>query len=163
MYKKGIIMSKTLNDLLTTAIQDEIGAQKFYLGAMEKTKNVRLKEFFKSLAAEEKGHERILTGVKEMGIYDGDLPVDEEMVRKIEGAHIIPGEESIEAMSLERAMEVAMKKETKASKIYAEMEKTNTQEELKKLFSSLSSDESRHARIIDEQYRIYTGQMGREG
>jgi rubrerythrin len=155
-------MAKTLNDLLDTAIQDEIGAQKFYLGAMDKTKNARLKEFFKSLAAEENGHEKILTGVKEMGIYDGDLPVDEEMVRKIEGAHVIPDEEPLEEMSLERAMEVAMKKETKASQIYAEMEKTNTQEELKKLFSSLSSDESRHARIIDEQYRIHTGQMGRE-
>jgi len=59
-------------------------------------------------------------------------------------------------------MEVAMNKETKASRIYGQMEKTNTQEELKKLFSSLSSDESRHARIIDEQYRIHTGQMGRE-
>jgi rubrerythrin len=155
-------MAKTLNDLLDTAIQDEIGAQKFYLGAMDKTKNARLKEFFKSLAAEENGHEKILTGVKEMGIYDGDLPVAEEMVRKIEGAHVIPDEEPLEEMSLERAMEVAMKKETKASQIYAEMEKTNTQEELKKLFSSLSSDESRHARIIDEQYRIHTGQMGRE-
>lgn len=155
-------MSKTLNDLIDTAIQDEITAQKFYLGVMNKTKNARLKEFFKSLAEEEKGHERILTGVKEMGLYDGSLPVDEEMVHKIEGAHIIPNEEPLEKMSLERAMDVAMKKETKASKIYAQMEKTNTQEELKKLFSSLSSDESRHARIINEQYRILTGQMGSE-
>jgi rubrerythrin len=155
-------MAKTLNDLLDTAIQDEIAAQKFYLGLMEKTKNARLKEFFKSLADEEKGHERILSGVKEMGLYDGSLPVDEETVKQIEGAHIIPDEEPIEDMSLERAMEVAMKKETKASKIYGQMEKSNTQEELRKLFSSLSADETRHARIIDEQYRIYTGQMGRE-
>jgi rubrerythrin len=159
---KGNIMAKTLNDLLDTAIQDEINAQKFYLGAMEKTKNAKLKEFFKSLAEEEKGHERILKGVKDMGLYDGSLAVDENMVKEIEGAHIIPDEEPVEEMSLDRVMEVAMKKETKASKIYGQMEKTNTQEELKKLFSSLSADESRHARIIDEQYRIHSGQMGRE-
>jgi len=155
-------MPKILNDLLDTAIRDEIAAQKFYLGVMEKTKNVRLKDFFRSLAEEEKGHERILSGVKEMGLYDGTMPVDEETVKKIEGAHVIPDEEPIEEMSLERAMEVAMKKETKASQIYGQMEKQYTQEELKKLFSSLSADESRHARIIDEQYRIHTGQMGRE-
>jgi rubrerythrin len=155
-------MSKILNDLLDTAIQDEIAAQKFYLGAMEKTKNVRLKDFFRSLAEEEKGHERILSGVKEMGLYDGTMPVDEETVKKIEGAHVIPNEEPIEEMSLEQAMEVAMKKETKASQIYGQMGKQYTQEELKKLFSSLSADESRHARIIDEQYKIHTGQMGRE-
>jgi rubrerythrin len=155
-------MPKILNDLLDTAIQDEIAAQKFYLGAMEKTKNVRLKDFFRSLAEEEKGHERILSGVKEMGLYDGTMPVDEETVKMIEGAHVIPDEEPIEEMSLERAMEVAMKKETKASQVYGQMGKQYTQEELKKLFSSLSADESRHARIIDEQYKIHTGQMGRE-
>lgn len=155
-------MAKTLNDLLDTAIRDEIEAQKFYLGAIEKTKNARLKDFFKSLVEEEKGHERILSGVKEMGLYNGSLTVDEEIVKQIEGAHIIPDEEPIEDMSLERAMEVAIKKETKASKIYSEMGKSNTQEELRKLFSSISADETRHARLIDEQYRIHTGQMGRE-
>ena len=155
-------MAKTLNDLLDAAIQDEIAAQKFYLSALEKTNNAKLKEFFNSLAKEEKGHERILTGVKEMGIYDGDLPVDEESVEKIVGAHVIPDEKPIEKMSLERAMEVAMKKENKASDVYGQMEKSSTLEELKKLFSSLSSDERRHAAKIDEQYRVHTGQMGRE-
>ena len=155
-------MAKTLNDLLDAAIRDEIAAQKFYLGAMEKTKNAKLQAFFNSLAEEEKGHERILLGVKEMGLYDGELPVDEESVEKIEGAHIIPEEEPIEKMTLEKAMEVSIKKEYKASQIYGQMEKTTTQEELKKLFSSLSADERRHALKIDEYYRIRTGQMGRE-
>ena len=155
-------MAKTLNDLLDAAIQDEIAAQKFYLDALEKTKNAKLKEFFNSLAREEKGHERILTGVKEMGIYDGSLPVDEDSVEKIANAHVIPHEEPIEEMSLERAMEVAMKKENKASEVYGQMEQSSNQEELKKLFSSLSSDERRHASKIDEQFRIHSGQMGRE-
>lgn len=155
-------MAKTLNDLLNAAIQDEIAAQVFYLDALEKTNNVKLKEFFNLLAKEEKGHERILKGVKEMGIYDGSLPVDEDSVEKIEGAHVIPDEEPIEKMSLEKAMKVAMKKEIKASEVYGHMEQTSTQEELKKLFSSLSSDERRHATKIDEQFRIHSGQMGRE-
>jgi rubrerythrin len=155
-------MAKTLDDLLDAAIRDEIAAQKFYLSALEKTKNAKMKEFFNSLAKEEKGHERILIGVKEMGLYDGTLPVDEESVRKIEGAHRIAGEETIEKMTLERAMEVGMKKEYKASQIYGQMEEISIQEELKKLFSSLSSDERRHASKIEEYYRIHTGLMGRE-
>jgi len=155
-------MAKTLNEVLDAAIQDEIAAQKFYLGVMDKTSNAKLKEFFKSLANEEMGHERILNGVKDMGIYDGTLAVDEQTVQDIEGAHVIPDEEPIEEMSIERAMEVAMKKEHKASRVYGHMEQTSTQDELKKLFSSLSSDESRHAKIINAQYRIHTGQMGRE-
>ena len=57
-------MSKTLNDLLDVAINDEINAQKFYQILSAKTKNPKLKEFFDSLANEETGHERILKGVK---------------------------------------------------------------------------------------------------
>jgi rubrerythrin len=155
-------MAKILNDLLEAAIRDEIAAQKFYLGAMEKTKNAKLIEFFNSLAKEEKGHERILIGVKEMGLYDGTLPVDEDSVRKIEGAHVIHDEKPLEEMSLAKAMEVAIKKEYKASLVYGQLAQISTQEELKKLFSSLSSDERRHAVKIDEYYKIHIGQMGQE-
>jgi rubrerythrin len=155
-------MAKTLNDLLDAAIQDEIGAQKFYLDACEITKNAKLREFLKSLAAEEKGHERILRGVKEMEIYDGSLPVDEECIRKIELAHHIADEKPISEMTLEDAMIVAMKKENQASKIYGQMEESTPQEELKKLFSSLALDERRHFTSIEEHYKIRTGQMGWE-
>jgi len=153
-------MAKTLNDLLDAAITDEIAAQKFYLTALEKTNNVKLKELFKSLAKEEKSHERILIGIIQMAMYDGSLPVDDELIQKIEGAHVIPNGEPIEEMSLERAMEVAIKKENKASEVYDHMEHSSTEEELKKLFSSLSSDERRHALKIDEYYKIHTGQLG---
>ena len=44
--RKDLTMAKTLNDLLDAAIQDEIDAQKFYLGALEKTNNPKLNEFF---------------------------------------------------------------------------------------------------------------------
>jgi len=103
-------MSRTLNDILDVAIQEEIKAQKFYQEMSNKTTNARLKEFFNSLIRDEEGHERILKGVKEMQLYDGDIPVDEESLRLIEGAHDIPDDEPVDGMTIERAMEIAMKR-----------------------------------------------------
>ncbi|TFG98968.1 MAG: hypothetical protein E4H13_09335 [Calditrichales bacterium] len=156
-------MAKVLNDLLDAAIQDEIDAQKFYLDAREKSVNPRLKEFFNTLANEEKGHERILQGVKEMGLYDVDLPVDEGVLDQIEGAHVITGEKPIKELSIEEAMQLAMKKENKACHVYAQMAETADQEEIKKLFSSISADERRHFSMIEKHYEMRTGQMGSEG
>jgi len=155
-------MSITLNDLLDVAINDEINAQKFYHIMSEKTNIPKMKEFFDSLENEERGHERILKGVKEMELYDGALEVDEESLRQIEGAHIIDDSDSIEDMTIERAMEIAMKRENKASQVYGQMAESTSQEEIMKLFTSIASDERRHSKTIEEQYKIHTGQMGWE-
>ena len=156
-------MGTVLNDLLDAAIRDEIEAQHFYLTASEKSVNPRLKDFFNTLANEEKGHERILIGVKEMGLYEGDIPVDENALAQIEGAHVITGEKPVEELSIEEAMELAMKKENKARHVYAQMADTTDQEEIQKLFTSISADENRHFMGIEKHYRIHTGQMGSEG
>lgn len=155
-------MPKTLNDMLDVAIHDEINAQKFYKIMGEKTNNPKLKEFFNALASEEMGHERILKGVKEMELYEGSTEIDEESIRKIEGAHVIDDTTPVEEMSIEVAMEIAMKREHKASQVYGQMAETTSQEEIMKLFTSIAADERRHFNTIEEQYKIHTGQMGWE-
>jgi rubrerythrin len=159
---EGDLMAKTLNSLLDVVIQDEINAQKFYKILSDKTHNPRLKDFFNTLAAEEEGHERILKGVKEMALFDGSLEVDEEAMEKIEGAHVIKDTDAIEDLTMERAMEIAMKRENKAARVYGEMAASSPQEEIMKLFTSIAADERRHFSTIEHHYRIHTGQMGRE-
>ena len=155
-------MTRTLNDLLDVAIQDEINAQKFYQVLGNKTNNPKLKDFFKSLAIEEEGHERILKGVKEMQLYDGSAPVDEEEIKKIEGAHVIKMEASIEDLTIDKAMEIALKREHKAAQVYGQMAESTAQEEIMKLFTSIAADEKRHFNMIEQHYKMHTGQMGRE-
>ena len=155
-------MTKTINDLLNAAIKEEVQAQKFYQEASEKTAVPKLKEFFKKLASEEKGHERILKGVKEMELYDGDMAVDEKLVAEIDGAHHVEGQKSILEMNMEEAMLIAMKKENKANRVYTHLSELSVHDELQKLFSSLAADEHRHATSIEKNYKIHTGQMGWE-
>jgi rubrerythrin len=153
-------MPRTLNDLLDVAILDEINAQKFYHVMSDKTNNPKLIDFFSALANEEEGHERILMGVKEMELFDGATEVDEETLKKIEGAHIIKDQTPVEEMTMKTAMEIAMKRENKAAHVYSEMAVSSPKEEIMKLFTSIAADEKRHFNTIGEHYRRLTGQMG---
>jgi rubrerythrin len=155
-------MSTTLNGMIDVAIRDELDAQAYYLAAAEKTPNAKLKNFFQALAKDEQGHERILRGVKEMALYDGSIEVDETELHKIEGAHIIEDEPTLDDINIEEAMEFAMKKEDKASKVYGQMADTAPHEEIKQLFASMASDERRHFNSIEIHYKMHTGQMGQE-
>jgi len=148
-------MAKTLNDLLDVAIRDEINAQKFYRIMSEKAGNPKLKDFFISLANEENGHEMILKDIKDMEIFDGSVEVDEESLEKIEGAHIIDDAEPIDDMSIERAMQIAMKRETKAIQVYRQMAESTPHEEIMRLLFRIASDEQRHFDILSQNYKMH--------
>jgi len=152
-----MIMAKTLNDLLDVVIRDEINAQKFYRIMSEKTGDPKLKAFFISLANEENGHELILKDLKDMEAFDGSVKVDEESLEKIEGAHVIDDAESIDDMTIERAMQIAMKREKKAVQVYRQMAESTPNEEIMRLFFRIASDEQRHFDIIGENYKLHTG------
>jgi len=121
---KGLIMAGTLNDLLDVAIRDEINAQKFYTIMSEKAEDPKLKKFFISLAKEENGHELILKDMKYMEIFDGSVEIDDESLEKLEGAHIIDDADPIDNMTIERGLEIAMKRENKAVQVYRQMAET---------------------------------------
>jgi rubrerythrin len=152
-----MIMTKTLNDVLDVAIVEEINAQKFYRIMSEKVENKHLKTFFISLANEEYSHEWILKDIKEMELFDGSVEVDEESLKKIEGAHIIDDAGSIEDMTLIRAMQIAMKREKKAVEVYGKMAESARHEEVMKLFIRLATDEQRHFNMINQKYTLYKG------
>jgi rubrerythrin len=148
-------MASTLNDLLDAAIRDEINAQKFYMILSEKAKDQNLKKFFTSLAKEERGHELILHDMKSMEIFDGSVETDEESVEKLEGAHIIDDGESIDNMTIERGLKIAMNRESKAVQVYRQMAETTPNEEIMRLLFRIVSDEERHYDIIRQNYKMY--------
>jgi rubrerythrin len=148
-------MAKTLNDLLDVAIRDEINAQKFYKIMGEKTGDPKLKEIFYSLSTEENGHELILRDIKDMEIFDGSVEISEDSLEKLEGAHIIDDEESIDNMTIERALRIAMKREKKAIRIYRQMAESTLDEEIMRLLFRIASDEERHYDIVSQKHDMY--------
>jgi rubrerythrin len=150
-------MASTLNDLLDVAIRDEINAQKFYMIMSEKSGDENLKKFFTSLAKEEKGHEMILKDMKDMETFDGSVEIDDESLEKLEGAHIIDDAGPIDDMTIERGLEIAMKRENKAVEVYKQMAETTDNKEIMKLLFRIVSDEQRHFEIISQNYKMYNG------
>ena len=153
---------KTVDDLLEIAIQHEISSQQFYQDALEKTSDKKVRNFLESLIEEEKGHERILINIKEMEIYDGSLPIDEDMVRVASESHTIDIPELSSEPELEEIYEIALKRETRAYNIFQQLTKSVSDEELKTLFKNLADEEMNHHQNIDREYHLQSGQMGHE-
>ena len=163
LNQKGKNMSvKTLSDLLEIAIQHEVSSQKFYQDSLEKTSDPKVQQFLKSLIEEEQGHERILISIKEMEIYDGSLPIDENSLKNARESHSIDIPELSPDPKLEEIYEIALKRETKAHNIFNQMASTVDNDELIELFENLAEEELNHHKNIDKKYLAQTGQMGRE-
>ena len=112
---------KQLDELLNAAIDQEISAQRFYRDALEFTDNRRVKDFLLRLAAEEKEHERILRSVLEMEIYDGTIPVEEDMVAETRESHATDNSDIRSGASLSEIFEIALRRENTAYKNYQKM------------------------------------------
>ncbi len=154
---------KTLGDLLEIAIQHEVSSQKFYQDSLEKTGDLKVQNFLKSLIEEEKGHERILLNLRQMEIYDDSVPVDENLVNDAQHSHDIEIPELSPEPALEEIYEIALKRETKAYNIFKQMAAAVKNDELKELFENLADEELNHHKNIDNKYHAQTGQMGYEG
>ena len=154
---------KTLGDLLNIAIQHEVSSQKFYQDSLERTGDLKVQNFLKSLIEEEKGHERILLNIRQMEIYDDSVPVDENLINEAQHSHDIEIPELSVEPALEEIYEIALKRETKAYNIFKQMAATVKNDELRELFENLADEELNHHKNIDNKYHAQTGQMGYEG
>jgi rubrerythrin len=154
---------KTLGDLLEIAIQHEVSSQKFYQDSLEKTDDLKVQNFLKSLIEEEKGHERILLNIRQMEIYDDSVPVDENLVNDALHSHDIEIPDLSMEPALEEIYEIALKRETKAYNIFKQMAVTVKNDELRDLFENLADEELNHHKNINNKYHAQTGQMGYEG
>ncbi|MCK5343280.1 MAG: ferritin family protein [Candidatus Heimdallarchaeota archaeon] len=154
---------KTLGDLLEIAIQHEVSSQKFYQDSLEKTSDLKVQNFLKSLIEEEKGHERILLNIRQMEIYDDSVTVDENLVNDALHSQDIEIPDLSMEPALEEIYEIALKRETKAYNIFKQMAATVKNDELRDLFENLADEELNHHKNINNKYHAQTGQMGYEG
>ncbi len=154
---------QTLNDLLNRAIEHEVSSQEFYRESIRKTKDQQIIHFLNSLVEEEESHERLLRSVQEMEIYNGATPVDEAALRSVQGSHEIEIPELSENPTMEEILEIALKRETRAFRIFQQLTEASHEPELKELFTNLAQEEMNHHKNIEKDFAARTGQMGLEG
>lgn len=153
----------TVDELLDIAIQHEVSSQNLYAGMLEKTNNVEMQNFLKSLVEEEKGHEDLLTTMKEMEIYDGSIVVeDTSLIKGVEQSHTTAKEPEAPPESIEQILELALTRETKAQNLFLTLAKSSKNEELKTMFENLAEEEMNHHHDIQKKFAMQQGTMGFE-
>lgn len=152
----------TLKDLLNIAIQGEINSQKLYQRGVEVAGNEEIKKFFEQLVKEETNHENLLFNMRETGLYDMDIEIDDpqlfEAARTSHGANVAFDEN----WTTEDILATAMKREFTAMNRYKAAALVAKDPELITLLNNLSAEESNHHRTIEQQYNRIKGKNVKE-
>lgn len=153
----------TLKDVLDVAIQGERDSQALYQRGVDIAVDQKVKEFFQRLVKEEKLHETILFSIKDTGLYDLTIPVENpEVMNAVRDAHGVGTVVYKESWEVEQILGVAMKREFTAMNRYDTAAKASTNDELVSLFKNLSEEEAMHHRLIEKQYTVLKGLSDKE-
>ena len=141
-------MDKNLEKIINFAIEQEEKAVSFYNELQRLTKFSEKKSLLKDLENMEKGHIEILKNLKDESI--GNIEVKEIQDLHISD-YLVPTEPS-ENMDYQDIIVIAIKKEEKAYNLYNDLAKKTQNENAKKLFLKLASEEAKHKNIFEQIY-----------
>ncbi|MFP4023211.1 MAG: ferritin family protein [Thiohalospira sp.] len=139
---------KTIDDILDFAINSEQEAVDFYNDLAKISKTEDMRNVFVQFAQEEIGHKARLIKIKKEGSYQveptqiSDLKIGDYMVSVKPSAD----------MTYREALVLAMKKEKAAFKLYLELSKRATTEDMRNVFLSLAQEESKHKLRFEIEY-----------
>ncbi len=139
---------KKFKEIIQFAIDKEIEAFNFYTDASKNSKYSGGKELFLSLAKEEEGHRKLLENLNME-------KVSQKRIEKVPDLHISDYLVEVEMkpdLSYAEMLRIAMKREEKSLKLYNDMMESNTDEDLKRLFTLLSNEEARHKLRLEKIY-----------
>jgi rubrerythrin len=136
------------NEVITFAIRKEAEAYNLYTTYGQKVNDPAAKSMFAELAQQEKRHREILEGVtkKEVETYKLEKIPDMRISDFIDDQTFSPD------MDFASALRLAIKREEAAFKLYHHLAEGTEDGELKKLFSVLSQEESKHKLRLENQY-----------
>jgi rubrerythrin len=139
---------KKFQGIIQFAIEKEIEAFNFYINASRVAKYSGAKELFLELAKQEEGHRKLLENLNMEKIAKTriekipDLKISDYMV----DAEFRPD------LSYAEMLRIAMKREERSVKLYEDLRGSNPDEDLKKLFSFLVQEESKHKLRLEKIY-----------
>ncbi|MDI6763634.1 MAG: ferritin family protein [Thermodesulfobacteriota bacterium] len=139
---------KKFKEVIQFAIDKEIEAFNFYTGASQNAKYSGGKDLFLSLAKEEEGHRKLLENLNME-------KVSKKRIEKVPDLHISDYMVEVDmkpGLSYADTLRIAMKREEKSLKLYNDMKDSNTDEDLKKLFTLLANEEAKHKLKLEKIY-----------
>jgi len=143
---------KSTEDIINYAIQSEQEAHDFYMELSELVKFNELKVILKQFAAEELGHKQKLSRIIENTDQTG-LIQESVVDMKMADYHvdIAPKKD----MTYQDLLTIAMKKEKGAFKLYTDLAKKISDQNIKEIFLGLAQEEAKHKLRFEIEYDEY--------
>lgn len=135
-------------EIIQFAIDKEIKSFNFYTGVSQVAKYSGAKELFLELAKEEEGHRKLLENLNLEKIARARI----EKVPDLKISDYMVDVEFRPDMPYADILRAAMKMEERALKLYNDMEESNKDEDLKKLFTFLANEEAKHKLRLEKIY-----------
>jgi len=139
---------KKFKEIIKFAIDKEIKAFDFYTNARKVAKFSGIKDLFSDLAKEEVGHRKILEKLDMKKIAQAKI----EKVPDLKISDYIVDAEFKPDMPYADILRMAIKMEERALKLYTNMNKSNKDEILNKLFTLLANEEAKHKLRLEKIY-----------
>lgn len=136
------------NEVVTFAIRKEAEAENLYTTYAQKVKDPGAKTMFGELASEEQKHREILEGVKKKDVSEYEL----KAIPDLKISDFIDDQKFSPDMDFASALRLAIKREEHAFKMYNHMAEGTDDPEIKRLFSVLAQEESKHKLRLESQY-----------
>jgi len=135
-------------EIVQFAIQREIESINFYNKASKMVKLSGTKELFSDFMKQEEGHKKKLDGVQAEKIVLGKI----EKIPNLKISDYLVEAELKPDISYADILRIAMKREERSVKLYSDLNEKNEDEALKKLFTFLIQEESKHKYALEKIY-----------
>ncbi|MGA7829075.1 MAG: ferritin family protein [Geobacteraceae bacterium] len=138
----------TLDDILEFALEREDASYRLYLNAAKISTNTSARKIFEELAAQEKGHKRLLLNLDKEKISNYTF----HKVPNLGISEYLVDISYNDSMTYQEILIYAMKNEEKAARFYLEAEKMTDDPELKRLLQMLANEEQKHKFRLESLY-----------
>ena len=135
-------------EIVTFAIRKEAEAYNLYTTYSQLAKNPGTKVMFEELAKEEQKHREMLQGVEKKDVSEYKL----EKIPDLKIADFVDEQEFSPDMDYASALRFAIKREEFSLRLYNLMAEKADDPEIKKLFSTLAQEESKHKLRLESEY-----------
>jgi rubrerythrin len=141
-------MWRNFEEVTAFAVEKEAGAVALYEEASRMTVRAEARKMFEELAAEERRHREILEGLNKKNV-SGYTPKD---VPDMKIGDYLTEVEFSPDMNYRDILVLAMKREEKSKRLYAELANRTDDPEIKKLFEALAQEEAKHKLALETEY-----------
>jgi rubrerythrin len=137
-----------IDEILDFAIDKEQEAHDFYADLANKADRPGMKDIFTQFAAEEMGHKKKLTAIKQ----GKKLMPQAEKVMNLKIAEYVVDVDPREEIDYQKALILAMKREKAAFRLYTDIANQTDDQEMKLSFLALAQEEAKHKLRFETEY-----------